>query len=100
MGKYDKFRAAVREEQEYQKEQQRLHRKHDEIDPDAVIVEKVNMLKFLLSYFRGIAKALSGVVLILLAAIGVLALLYPAPRGEVMEVLAEIAAEIRGFFGR
>lgn len=100
MGKYDKFRDAVREEKEYQREQRRLHRMHKEIDPDAVIVEKVNMLKFLLSYFRGIGKALCGTAMILLAAIGLLALLYPAPRGEVVRVLAEITAEIRGFFGR
>ena len=98
MGRYQKYREAVGREREFREEQRKLHRKHKEVDQDTVIVEKTNMLKFLLAYFRGIVKALTGILLILLAAIGILAMLYPGPRNEVIKVLYEIAAEISGFF--
>ena len=57
MGRYQKYREAVGREREFREEQKKLHRKHEEVDQDTVIVEKTNMLKFLLAYFRGIVKS-------------------------------------------
>ena len=95
MQKYEKYRRIMAEERDFQKDQEKLHKKHEEIREDQVIVEKANTVKFLLSFLRGLLKTLFSAAFILLAAAGILALVYPQPRQELLLVIQNIASEIR-----
>ena len=95
MGRYDKYQAAVKEELEFQKEQERLHDKHKTIEEDAIIIETSNMGKFLLNYLRNICRAAFGVVMISLSAAGLLTLLDPGSRAAFRLVLQGIAENIK-----
>jgi|GEM_PF-4925850 hypothetical protein len=66
-----------------------LKHKH-ELPDNAVIIEKTNTAKFLLSFFKTFIKTAAGVLLITLAAIGVVTLLYPSLRGELAQIIAEV----------
>ena len=90
MGRYDKYKKAVKEELAFKEEQEKLHQKHDHIDEDTVIIEKSNMVKFLLNFLRITLRTLFGVVTIVLTAIGVLTLLYPTTRNAFIDVLEQI----------
>ena len=95
MQKYEKYRRAMAEERAFVKDQARLHKKHEEIGEDRVIVEKANTLKFLLSFLRGTAKTVASAAFILIAAAGILALVYPQPRQELFLVIQNIIGEIK-----
>lgn len=96
MGLYDKYIEQMEKEEAFSREQGRLHRKHDDIDPDTVIVEKSNTVKFTLTFLRSVVKTVAAAMLILLAAIGLIALIYPDVRAELVQVAIETFDEIRG----
>lgn len=102
-GKMTKFRSGFTREAkkaiEQEKEQKRLHDKHGIDDPDTIIVEKVNMTKFLIRCIgRGIRIAAT-VIVFVLAAIGLMTILYPAIRTEFLTVFSEILYQVRTMTG-
>lgn len=88
------FVRGVKKEKEYQKEQQRLREKHEINNPDVVVVEKDNMWKFLIRFLAGLIRMLAAILLLTLASVGLLALVYPAPRTELLQVLGDIIRQI------
>lgn len=88
--------AAAREELEKEAEQKRLHEKHQEIDEQMVIVEKDNTFQFTLRMLeRGIRSAAMAVLLVL-ATVGILSLVYPEVRKELLEVLWSVLQQTKG----
>lgn len=84
---------------EQEKEQKRLHEKHGISDPDTVVVEKANMTKFLIRCIgRGIRVAAT-IIVFVLAAIGLMTILYPAIRAEFLTVFNEILYQVRTMTG-
>ena len=47
MGKYDIYIENLKKEESFNKEQDRLHNKHSDIDENKVIVEKSNKIHFI-----------------------------------------------------
>lgn len=82
-----------------EKEQKRLHEKHDISDPDTVIVEKSNMVKFLIRCLSWILRIAATFIMFVLAAAGLITLLYPDVRSEFLIVFTTIVDEIRSMTG-
>ena len=96
MGKFKKekeFARTVREELERKEEQKKLHKKHEQIAEDVVIVEKSHVVKFLIKSVAGSIRICAVILLCILAVIGLTALIYPEVRRELLQVLSEILME-------
>lgn len=78
-------------EEEYQRE---LKEKHNIKKDNVVIVEKNNMVKFLIMISLKIIKSMSTVLLLILAALGLLSLLYPEIREPLIVVLTNLWEEL------
>lgn len=93
MSKYRKAAERMLTDQAFQREQQKLHEKYQE-PPDIIIKEKSNMAKFTVKTLGNILRMLATVVVMVLAAIGILTLLYGNIRYEFMLVIQSIFGEI------
>lgn len=93
------FVRGVKKEEAYQREQRRLKEKHEITDPDVVVVEKDNMWKFLIRFLAGLIRMLAAILLLTLASVGLLAIVYPSPRAELLQVLSDIIRQIFRLLG-
>lgn len=100
MGKYDKYAKKIKEEREFKEEQDRLHKKHEGIDENKVIVETSNTYKFTLSFLRGALKTTCTIIIFILAAIGLITVIYPNVREELMVVVQAVIDEVMRMIGR
>lgn len=98
MGTYDKYRQNVLKEREFQREQTRLHEKHEEVAEDKVIIETSNTYKFTVKILIGLLKAAAAIVTVILISIGLLAIMYPEIRAELINTLNGILSEISAMF--
>lgn len=89
-----KFKA----EEEEKHEQEELKAKHN-IEADVYVVEKNNTFKFLLRGAYTLLRVVSSVVLIVLAAVGILSIVYPETRRELIIVLTDILNNLMSMFG-
>lgn len=97
MGKFKKeFVTAVKEEQKKEAEQKKLHEKHRVEDENILVVERDNMVKFLIRNSARLIRILATVSLFILATIGLIALVYPEIRTELLLVLQKIFREGKG----
>lgn len=95
MSRFDKYMKAAKEQKAFEKEQEILHTKYDEIEEDKVIVETTNSYKFTVNFLKNFMKTLSAGILIILASIGLLTILYPNIRMEFFNVADEILRQIK-----
>ena len=91
--------ATIEREREFEQEQERLREKHRIEAEDVVIVERPSLVKFLLKLGIATCKTAMTIALLLLALLGLLALLYPQPREELLQVLGTMLQEVKGFIG-
>lgn len=94
MNKYAKMKEVANRETEFRNEQAALHEKHKDIDQNKVIVEKSMAVKHTYSFIKSICRTIVGVLFILLVAIGVITLIYPELRTELISILSTIYNEI------
>lgn len=85
----------ILKEKEEQQKQEDLRKKYQVDGKEVVIVEKNNMVKFFLRVLDGIIRIAATIIILLLAAIGLLTLLYPEIRVELLTVLQEIYRQIK-----
>ena len=93
MGIYDKYKNKINEEQDFKKKQRKLHKKHDKIPEDTVIIEKNGTMKIIVGLLRAIIRKLFGLIVIALATIGILTLIYPETRAAFAGVIQMIKAK-------
>lgn len=93
------FAAAAREELEREAEQKRLHEKHSSVDAHTVIVEKDNTFKFTVRAFGRLVRLAATISVLVLASLGIISLLYPEVRTELMAVLMEMYGQAEGMIG-
>lgn len=99
-GKFRKgFAAAAREELEREAEQKRLHDKHKIKDEHIVVVEKDNTFKFTLRILEQLTRLTATITVLVLAAIGIISLLYPEVRKELIDVLQVIMEQAKDMAG-
>lgn len=100
MGKFKTaFVSQLKEEQQRQREQKKLHRKHHLQDETIVIVEKSNLMKFIISSLCRLIRLTAVIVIFVLATLGGIALLYPNVRNPLLDVLLEILRELQALVG-
>lgn len=100
MGKFrNGFVQEVQEEKKREEEQRRLHEIHGIQDENLIVVEKNNMLKFLVRTAGHIVRLVATAAIFILAAVGLLALIYPEVRGELLLVLGTIFEDAKNMIG-
>lgn len=93
--KWNKYMEAVSEQKEFEKNQEKLHDKYEDIEDEKVIVETSNSYKFTVNLIKNITKGLAGIMSIILSTIGILTLIYPNIRNEFLKVFSQILLEIK-----
>ncbi len=91
MDKYKNIKNKIEREQKSKEEQRKLHKKYKEVDGDIVIKEKGNLIEYVLRTTANIALAI-------LAAIGLLAIIYKEPRMELISVIKETIKQVISMF--
>lgn len=88
------FAKEAKEVLKQEAEQKQLREKHGIQDNNTLIVEKNNLFKFCIRYFIKIVKIFVTAGIFLLASVGLMSLIYPDVREELMKVLFAIQKEI------
>ena len=92
MGKFKKEKElarTVREELEQKEEQKKLHKKHEQIAEDVVIVEKSHVVKFLIKSVAGSIRICLQYCFIFLAVIGLHSMEFTRSAPELLQVLSK-----------
>lgn len=93
-----KFLEAYEETARQQEQQRRLHTKHNIEDENVVVVEKSNMVKFSIKSMGVVIRTGATMVLLCLAAIGLLCLIYPETRQPLQAVIVQIFNQLTRYF--
>lgn len=95
MSRFKNKMAAGYEEQLAEAEQQRmLHEKHNIEDENVIVVEKSGFYRMLTALCRTIAA----IIVFILAAVGLLSIIYPEPRNEMIGILTSAISQVVDFF--
>lgn len=90
----------IEEQRLFEKEQKELKKKHHISEQDErIVVEKDNMTKFFIRTGGSLVRIVANICIGALAIIGLAALVYPAPRAELLVVWKTIVEELLGFIG-
>lgn len=87
----------IRKEKEFEQEQERLKDKYQIEKPEVVVVETSNMYKFTVNAVSSLVRLIATIILLILAAIGLMTLLYPGIRAEFLMVINDLIEQIRQF---
>ena len=95
MGKFKKtLVSAAKADLAQEQEQKRLRKKHHVEEEGLLIVERDNLLKFFVRCLASMVRIGSTIFLFLLAAIGLVSLVYPEVREVLLRVLYQIGQEL------
>lgn len=97
MGRYSKANV-LQSKIDEENEQKRLKEKHSIEDKNIIVVEKNNIFKFTVKTVILLIKAITGIALLCLAAIGIFTLLYSDLRQVFISILSEIFNSVFGGF--
>ena len=84
------FTAEYNQRIQQQTEENRIKEKHHITDENIVVVEKSNTLKFIIRILVLFLKTAAWITLIILAAVGILCLVYPETRWALFDILSGI----------
>lgn len=88
----------IKEQQEFEKQQNELKRKHRIEEKNVIVVEKSNMTKFLIRTIGNVVRISATILILVLASIGLTTLLYPQIRSELLIILRQIINQLVSFF--
>lgn len=95
MGKFKKtLVSAAKADLAQEQEQKRLRKKHHVEEEGLLIVERDNLLKFFVRCLASMVWIGATIFLFLLAAIGLVSLVYPEVREVLLRVLYQIGQEL------
>ena len=95
MGKFKKnLVSAAKADLAQEQEQKRLRKKHHVEEEGLLIVERDNLLKFFVRCLASVIRIGATIFLFLLAAIGLVSLVYPEVREVLFRVLYQIGQEL------
>ena len=84
----------IKQEQVFQREQDALQEKYNIENKNVVIVEKSNIYKYTIRMIATLTRVLATIIILVLASIGLVALIYPAPRSDIFCLLNELQNQI------
>lgn len=97
MGKYKRgLVSEIRKDLAREKKQEQLHKKYH-VNEDTLIVEKSNLMKFLICSIAGVVRIAALVLLLFLAAVGLMAILYPDTRTGLYEIYQQMIDQLQSF---
>lgn len=79
--------------------QEKLRKEYNISDENIKVVEKKTTFKFVVNLLISFGKLLATIALLVLAAVGLTCLLYPAPRAEFLVIFDEVLGSLKGFLG-
>ena len=88
----------IKQEYDEEERQKKLRAKYETSD-DVVIVEKDNTVKFFVRTTGNIIKLITGIIIFILAVIGLTAIIYPDTRNELIHQGMAILKELKGYLG-
>lgn len=88
----------IKDQQEFEKQQNELKRKHRIEEKNVIVVEKSNMTKFLIRTIGNVVRISTTILILLLASIGLTTLLYPQIRNELLIIINQIINQLVSFF--
>lgn len=97
MGRYSKANV-LQSKIDKENEQKRLKKKHSIEDSNIIVVEKNNIFKFTIKTVILLIRAITGITLFCLAAIGIFTLAYTDLRQVFISILSEIFNSVFGGF--
>lgn len=85
----DSLMRQVSKEHKDEEKQKKLHRKYkkEHLPDQAIIIEKNNMTKFLLTLSGNIIRITAQIIILILAALGLIALVYPQCRFQLLDIV-------------
>lgn len=89
----------INQERQFDQKQKSLRQKHEVKDENVIVVEKPSLAKFLLSTAIAIIKTMVLICVLILATLGMITLIYPEPRNELVRVLVVIVWDCRSMLG-
>ena len=89
------LQVGAEEELQEEKKQRKLKEKFGIKGKNVVVVERTNMVKFMIRTMAAIIRLVATIFLISLAFIGILALVYEEPRKELVEILWSALEQIK-----
>ena len=87
----------IRAEEEFRAEQEEIKKKHNIEDENVVVVEKSNILKFIVRILLMLIRFVATAIILVLAALGAVAIIYPEPRAELLYIIDSIVNQVIGF---
>ena len=87
-----------KEELRAETEQESLREKHHIADRNVMIVEKGRVVRSVACIFGSVVRYCALILLVLLAVIGILAIIYPEPREALWKILLNATDTIRNCF--
>lgn len=94
------LRKKVLEERSFEEKQDVLKEKYDIAkEKEVVVVEKSNTFKFTMRVLAAVIKVCATIILLSLAFVGVVALVYPEPRAELLEIYALVREQLQAYLG-
>ena len=84
------FVAEYKNKKQQEAQENRIKQKHHITDENVVVVEKSNTLKFIIRVLVLFLKTAAWITLIILAAVGILCLVYPETRWALFDILSGI----------
>lgn len=94
-----KFATGLMQEVNEDQQQDKLKEQYKIEDKNVVVVEKNNMIKFIVNALFRIFRYLATVAILCLAAVGLTALVYPLPRANLTTIFFHVLGEIRTALG-
>ena len=71
-------------------EEKKIRQKHNISDEKVVVIEKSNTIKFMFKVLLNGIKTAAWITLIILAAVGIMCLIYPEIRTDFFKIISEI----------
>ena len=91
-----KFLVGVKEDIKYKQTQRTLQKKYN-LDENVKVIEKNNFLKTIINTIFTVIKIISTIILLTLAVIGLLCIIYPGTREQLILILNDIVIQIQTF---
>lgn len=88
----------ARKEREEQQKQELLRKKYH-IEENVKVVEQDNIYTFTVRLMISLVRTIATIILVILAAIGLLALVYPQPRSDLLTLLNQVSDQLKIMIG-
>lgn len=92
--KQKKLVAEIKEEIQFEENQKKLKEKHHIEDPNVVVIEKNNFIKFFIQTGARILRMTATIVLLFLSVIGLVTLVYPSLRSDLLLIVKDVQKQL------